>query len=50
MAYTTEMAKLAGKANASSDKIFVTIAPEYFRPILPDLGVGETRDNRLECR
>lgn len=33
-AFTTERAKRAGKANASSGQIFVTIAPDHFGPIL----------------
>jgi len=32
-AYRTERAKRAGKANASSGQIFVTIAPDHFGPL-----------------
>ncbi|KAL8267147.1 hypothetical protein R6Q59_004491 [Mikania micrantha] len=57
-AYTTERAKYSGKANACSGKIFVTVAPDYFGPILaehdPERGtgvlVGETWEDRMECR
>ncbi|KAL6619605.1 hypothetical protein ACP70R_034744 [Stipagrostis hirtigluma subsp. patula] len=57
-AFTTERAKRAGKANASSGQIFVTIPPDHFGPILAEndpkrgLGVrvGETWEDRLECR
>ncbi|KAM0898020.1 hypothetical protein ACQ4PT_022190 [Festuca glaucescens] len=57
-AFTTDRAKKAGKANASSGQIFVTIAPDHFGPILatndPRRGsgvlVGETWEDRLECR
>lgn len=57
-AFTTERAKRAGKANASSGQIFVTIAPDHFGPILAkndprrNIGVlvGETWEDRLECR
>ncbi|XP_076956837.1 E3 ubiquitin-protein ligase ORTHRUS 2-like [Bidens hawaiensis] len=57
-AYTTERAKKTGKANACSGKIFVTVPPDHFGPILaendPDRGmgvlVGETWEDRLECR
>ncbi|KAK1318336.1 E3 ubiquitin-protein ligase ORTHRUS 2 [Acorus calamus] len=57
-AYTTERAKRAGKANAASGKIFVTIAPDHFGPILAEndpirnqgVLVGESWEDRLECR
>ncbi|KAI3694124.1 hypothetical protein L1987_77085 [Smallanthus sonchifolius] len=57
-AYTTERAKKTGKANACSGKIFVTVAPDHFGPILAEndsergMGVlvGETWEDRLECR
>ncbi|ERN06135.1 hypothetical protein AMTRI_Chr06g170940 [Amborella trichopoda] len=56
--FTTERAKKAGKANACSGKIFVTIAPDHFGPILaendPERGqgvlVGESWEDRMECR
>ncbi|CAD5171324.1 unnamed protein product [Musa acuminata subsp. malaccensis] len=57
-AFTTERAKKAGKANACSGQIFVTIAPDHFGPILAEndpkrnLGVlvGEMWEDRMECR
>ncbi|KAK1259641.1 E3 ubiquitin-protein ligase ORTHRUS 2 [Acorus gramineus] len=57
-AYTTERAKKAGKSNAASGKIFVTIAPDHFGPILAEndpvrnqgVLVGESWEDRLECR
>ncbi|CAN6345568.1 unnamed protein product [Urochloa humidicola] len=57
-AFMTERAKKAGKANASSGQIFVTIAPDHFGPILAEndprrsigVRVGETWEDRLECR
>ncbi|PAN17674.1 hypothetical protein PAHAL_3G148600 [Panicum hallii] len=57
-AFTTDRAKKAGKANASSGQIFVTIAPDHFGPILAEndprrnigVRVGETWEDRLECR
>ena len=57
-AYTTERAKKAGKANACSGKIFVTVPPDHFGPILADndperhqgVLVGESWEDRLECR
>ncbi|XP_040379957.1 E3 ubiquitin-protein ligase ORTHRUS 2-like [Oryza brachyantha] len=57
-AFTTERAKRAGKANASSGQIFVTIPPDHFGPILAEndprrnmgVRVGETWEDRLECR
>lgn len=57
-AYTTERAKRAGKANACSGKIFVTVPPDHFGPILADndpernqgILVGESWEDRLECR
>ncbi|VFQ60876.1 unnamed protein product [Cuscuta campestris] len=57
-AFTTDRAKKAGKANAASGKIFVTIPQDHFGPILPEhdperkMGVlvGESWGDRLECR
>nr|XP_043607778.1 E3 ubiquitin-protein ligase ORTHRUS 2-like [Erigeron canadensis] len=57
-AYTTERAKKSGKANACCGKIFVTVPPDHFGPILaendPERGtgvlVGETWEDRMECR
>ena len=57
-AYTTERAKKAGKANACSGKIFVTVAPDHFGPIPAEndpernMGVlvGEIWEDRLACR
>ncbi|XP_052205944.1 E3 ubiquitin-protein ligase ORTHRUS 2-like [Diospyros lotus] len=57
-AYTTERAKKPGKANACSGKIFVTVPPDHFGPILPEndpernqgVLVGETWEDRMECR
>ncbi|XWS68734.1 hypothetical protein CRYUN_Cryun04dG0117100 [Craigia yunnanensis] len=57
-AYTTERAKKSGKANACSGKIFVTIPPDHFGPILAEndpqrkqgVLVGETWEDRMECR
>lgn len=57
-AFTTERAKKSGKANASSGKIFVTVPPDHFGPILAEndpgrnLGVlvGETWEDRMDCR
>ncbi|WOL11468.1 hypothetical protein Cni_G20231 [Canna indica] len=57
-AFTTERAKKAGKANACSGQIFVTVAPDHFGPILADndpkrnqgVLVGETWEDRMECR
>ncbi|KAA8529980.1 hypothetical protein F0562_034416 [Nyssa sinensis] len=57
-AYTTERAKKAGKANACSGKIFVTVAPDHFGPILAEndperkqgVLVGESWEDRMECR
>lgn len=57
-AYTTERAKRAGKANASSGQIFVIKAPDHFGPILAEhdpirntgVRVGETWEDRFECR
>ncbi|XP_062230448.1 E3 ubiquitin-protein ligase ORTHRUS 2-like [Phragmites australis] len=57
-AFTSVRAKKAGKANASSGQIFVTIAPDHFGPILAEndpkrnigVRVGETWEDRLECR
>ncbi|KAG8066872.1 hypothetical protein GUJ93_ZPchr0005g16170 [Zizania palustris] len=57
-AFTTERAKKAGKANASSGQIFVTIPPDHFGPIPAKndprrntgVQVGEKWEDRLECR
>ncbi|XP_042449994.1 E3 ubiquitin-protein ligase ORTHRUS 2-like [Zingiber officinale] len=57
-AFTTERAKKAGKANACSGQIFVTIHPDHFGPILAEndpkrnrgVLVGETWEDRMECR
>lgn len=57
-AFTTERAKKAGKANACSGQIFVTIAPDHFGPILAEhdpkrnrgVLVGDSWDDRLQCR
>ncbi|KAG8084671.1 hypothetical protein GUJ93_ZPchr0010g8847 [Zizania palustris] len=57
-AFTTERAKRAGKANASSGQIFVTIPPDHFGPIPAKndpkrntgVLVGEKWEDRLECR
>ncbi|KAF9689028.1 hypothetical protein SADUNF_Sadunf01G0049300 [Salix dunnii] len=57
-AYTTERAKRAGKANACSGKIFVTVPPDHFGPIPAEndpernMGVlvGEIWEDRLACR
>ncbi|KAK8599989.1 hypothetical protein V6N13_060210 [Hibiscus sabdariffa] len=57
-AFTTERAQKAGKANAASGKIFVTMAPDHFGPITAEndparnqgVLVGECWEDRLECR
>ncbi|KAF5741221.1 putative zinc finger protein [Tripterygium wilfordii] len=57
-AFTSERAKKAGMANATSGKIFVTIPSDHFGPILKDndpvrnqgVLVGESWEGRLECR
>ncbi|GAV82875.1 YDG_SRA domain-containing protein/zf-C3HC4_2 domain-containing protein [Cephalotus follicularis] len=57
-AYTTERAQKSGKANACSGKIFVTVPPDHFGPILAEndpernqgVLVGECWEDRLECR
>uniref|UniRef100_A0A5B6YJ20 RING-type E3 ubiquitin transferase n=1 Tax=Davidia involucrata TaxID=16924 RepID=A0A5B6YJ20_DAVIN len=57
-AYTTERAKRAGKANACSGKIFVTVPPDHYGPILAEndperkqgVLVGESWEDRMECR
>uniref|UniRef100_A0A2P2IV64 YDG domain-containing protein n=1 Tax=Rhizophora mucronata TaxID=61149 RepID=A0A2P2IV64_RHIMU len=57
-AFTTERAKRAGKANACSGKVFVTVPPDHFGPILSDndpvrnMGVlvGDSWNDRLDCR
>ncbi|XP_008813443.2 E3 ubiquitin-protein ligase ORTHRUS 2-like [Phoenix dactylifera] len=57
-AFTTERAKRAGKANACSGQIFVTVPPDHFGPILVEhdpkrskgVLVGELWEDRMECR
>ncbi|KAI4308513.1 hypothetical protein L6164_031576 [Bauhinia variegata] len=57
-AFTTERAKKAGKANASSGRILVTTHHEHFGPILAEhdptrnrgILVGDTWFHRLDCR
>lgn len=57
-AFTTERAKKAGKANACSGQIFVTVPPDHFGPILAEndpkrnrgVLVGELWEDRMECR
>lgn len=57
-AFTTSRAKRSGKANACSGKIFVTIPPDHFGPILAEndparkqgVLVGESWEDRMECR
>ncbi|KAJ0988731.1 hypothetical protein J5N97_007087 [Dioscorea zingiberensis] len=57
-AFTTERAKRAGKANACSGQIFVTVPPDHFGPILAEndpkrnrgLLVGDLWEDRMECR
>lgn len=57
-AFTTERAKKSGKANACSGKIFVTVPPDHFGPILAEndpernqgVLVGELWEDRMECR
>ncbi|KAK0587094.1 hypothetical protein LWI29_017235 [Acer saccharum] len=57
-AYTTERAQKAGKANAASGKIFVTVPPDHFGPIPAEndpqrhqgVLVGECWEDRMECR
>ncbi|XP_058092902.1 E3 ubiquitin-protein ligase ORTHRUS 2-like [Magnolia sinica] len=57
-AFTTERAQRAGKANACSGKIFVTVPPDHFGPILAEndparnqgVLVGESWEDRMECR
>lgn len=57
-AFVTDRAKKAGKANACSGKIFVTIPQDHFGPIPPEndlergqgVLVGETWEDRMECR
>lgn len=57
-AYTTERAKRGGKANASSGKIFVSVPPGHFGPILAEndpernrgVLVGDLWEDRFECR
>ncbi|KAK8970437.1 E3 ubiquitin-protein ligase ORTHRUS 2 [Platanthera guangdongensis] len=56
--FTTERAKKAGKANACSGQIFVTVPPDHFGPILAEndpkrskgVLVGESWEDRMECR
>lgn len=57
-AFTTERAKRAGMANASSGRIFVTVPKDHFGPIPAEndpernqgVLVGETWDLRMDCR
>ncbi|KAJ1696589.1 hypothetical protein LUZ63_005101 [Rhynchospora breviuscula] len=57
-AFTTERAKRAGKSNACSGQIFVTVPPDHFGPISAEYDpkrnqgvlVGESWEDRLECR
>ncbi|XP_026658537.1 E3 ubiquitin-protein ligase ORTHRUS 2-like isoform X2 [Phoenix dactylifera] len=57
-AFTTERAKKAGKSNACSGQIFVTVPPDHFGPILAEhdpkrskgVLVGELWEDRMECR
>ncbi|KAL6011786.1 hypothetical protein ACLOJK_002251 [Asimina triloba] len=57
-AFRTERAQRAGKANACSGKIFVTVPPDHFGPILAEndpirnqgVLVGESWEDRMECR
>ncbi|XP_057480249.1 E3 ubiquitin-protein ligase ORTHRUS 2-like [Actinidia eriantha] len=57
-AYTTERAKRGGKANAASGKIFVTVPPDHFGPILAEndparnrgVLVGDWWEDRFDCR
>eukprot|EP00899_Mesostigma_viride_P009318 jgi/Mesvir1/18388/Mv14270-RA.3 len=57
-AFTTDRAVRAGKANAASGRIMVTVTSDHFGPIGPEadpergLGVlvGESWEDRLECR
>ncbi|GJN14039.1 hypothetical protein PR202_gb00814 [Eleusine coracana subsp. coracana] len=57
-AFTTDRAKKAENANASSGRIFVIVTPDHFGPILVEydpernigVRVGETWKYRLECR
>jgi len=57
-AFTTERAVRAGKANAASGRIFVTIPLDHFGPITAEydpvknqgVKVGDSWGDRLECR
>ncbi|XP_074317137.1 E3 ubiquitin-protein ligase ORTHRUS 2-like [Silene latifolia] len=57
-AFTTERAVKAGKANAKSGKIFVTIPPDHLGPITAEYDpvrktgvlVGDSWSDRLACR
>ncbi|ONK78060.1 uncharacterized protein A4U43_C02F13810 [Asparagus officinalis] len=57
-AFTTEHAKRAGRANACSGKIFVTVPPDHFGPIPAEndpirnrgVLVGDSWADRLDCR
>ncbi|KAH9327422.1 hypothetical protein KI387_007600, partial [Taxus chinensis] len=57
-AFTTERAKKTGMANAASGRIFVTVPPDHFGPILAEndpernqgVLVGECWGDRMECR
>ncbi|KAL1070168.1 hypothetical protein V6Z11_D11G004200 [Gossypium hirsutum] len=58
MASQPQRAQKAGKANAASGKIFVTVPPDHFGPITAEndparnqgVLVGECWEDRLECR
>ncbi|XP_051122510.1 E3 ubiquitin-protein ligase ORTHRUS 2-like [Andrographis paniculata] len=57
-AFTTNRAKKAGKANACSGKIFVTVPLDHFGPITAEndptrnrgVLVGDSWEDRMECR
>ncbi|KAL5748819.1 hypothetical protein ACOSQ2_026116 [Xanthoceras sorbifolium] len=57
-AFTTDRAQKAGKANAASGKIFVTVPPDHFGPIPAEndperhrgVHVGDCWADRLDCR
>ncbi|GBF96461.1 hypothetical protein Rsub_09260 [Raphidocelis subcapitata] len=57
-AFTTERAQRAGRANAASGRIMVTVPNDHFGPILPEhdpengkgVVVGDWWKDRLDCR
>lgn len=57
-AFMTDRAKRKGLSNAASGRIFVTVPPDHFGPILPEndperhqgVLVGECWGDRMECR